>query len=95
MIVKFCEKSIYWVLNYRNSPRAAMHKLYRNGFVDDHTEESWNWTKKEATVIQKTSLEYWLKNTEGPYGFEYWKNKNISKQHLRRQQGGLPYPYDL
>jgi hypothetical protein len=66
---RFCEKSIYWVLSYRNSPRAAMHKLYRYGYVDDHTDESWKWTLKESAIIQQKGLYYWLLNTDGPYGF--------------------------
>lgn len=71
---KFCEKSIFWVLSYRNSPRKYMHQLYRYGFIDDHTEESWKWTLKEASIIQKKGLEYWINNTEGPLGFQYWLN---------------------
>lgn len=73
---QFCEKSIYWVLSYRDAPRKQMHKLYKYGFVDDHTEDSWKWTLQEAKVIQKTGLEFWLNHTEGPYGFQYWYNKN-------------------
>jgi hypothetical protein len=79
MTKKFCEKSIYWVLSYRNSPRKQMHKLYRYGFVEDHSEESWEWTLREANKIGKNGLEYWLKETEGPYGFHYWCNKYKSK----------------
>ena len=73
---QFCEKSIYWVLSYRNCPRKQMHKLYRYGFVDDHTEESWKWTLKQSSIIQKTSLEFWLHNTDGPYGFYYGRGVN-------------------
>ena len=74
---QFCEKSIYWVLSYRNAPRK---KLYRYGFIDDHTDESWEWTLKESDKIQKIGLEQWLKKTEGPYGFKYWLNKNNKRQ---------------
>jgi hypothetical protein len=76
---KFCEKSIYWVLSYRNAPRKKLHKLYRYGFIDDHTKESWKWTLKQSDHIEQYSLEYWLKHTEGPYGFKYWVDKNKHK----------------
>jgi hypothetical protein len=49
------------------------------GFVDDHTEESWKWTLKESEKIQKMGLDNWFKKTEGPYGFQYWHNKNKIK----------------
>ena len=77
---QFCEKSIYWVLNYRDSPRKQIHKLYRFGFVDDHTDESWKWTIQESKIIQKKGLEYWLKQTDGPYGFQYWVDKNKTEK---------------
>ena len=77
---QFCEKSIYWVLSYRNAPRKKLYKLYRYGFIDDHTDESWKWTLKESDKIQKIGLEQWLKKTEGPYGFNYWLNKNNKRQ---------------
>jgi hypothetical protein len=73
----FCEKSIYWVLSYRRCPRKQLHKLYRYGFIDDHTDDSWKWTMNESTLIDKVGLEHWFKNTEGPYGFEYWRSKYI------------------
>jgi hypothetical protein len=74
---KFCEKSIYWVLSYRRSPRKKLHKLYRYGFVDDHTDETWEWTLAQSDIIYKKGFDYWLKKTEGPYGYEYWhKNKD-------------------
>ena len=57
-----------------------MHKLYRFGFVDDHTDESWKWTIQESKVIQKKGLEYWLKQTDGPYGFQYWSDKNKTEK---------------
>ena len=76
---RFCEKSIYWILSYRNSPRKQLHKLYRYGFVDDHTDESWKWTLREASHIQKVGLEYWMENTEGPYEFQYWRDKYTQK----------------
>jgi len=76
--IRFCEKSIYWILSYRNAPRKKLHKLYRYGFIDDHTDKSWNWTLNESDKIQKIGLENWFK-TEGPYGFQYWLNKNKRK----------------
>lgn len=76
---RFCGKSIYWIISYRNAPRKAFHKLYMYGFVDDHTEESWKWTLKESEKIQKMGLDNWFKKTEGPYGFQYWHNKNKIK----------------
>jgi hypothetical protein len=69
MRTKFCEKSIYWVLSYRNSPHKKLHQLYKYGFVDDHTKDTWDWTLRESTVIDKYGLEHWLNNTKGPYGF--------------------------
>ena len=73
--IPFCEKSIHWVLHYRKYPRKQLQKLYRYGFIDDHTTESWNWTLQEANIIQKKGLEYWLNKTGGPYGFQYWTDK--------------------
>jgi hypothetical protein len=72
---QFCEKSIYWVLSYRNAPRKKLHKLYRYGFIDDHTEESWKWTLKESDKIQKIGLQKWFATTDGPYGFQQLHNK--------------------
>ena len=73
---KFCEKSILWVLSYRNNPRKKLFKLYRYGFIDDHNDMSWNWTLKQSDIITKNGFEYWLFKTEGPMGFDYYKNKN-------------------
>jgi len=73
--IQFCEKSIHWVLSYRKSPRKKLHKLYRYGFIDDHTNESWNWTLKQSSIIEKKGLKFWLIQTEGPYGFKYWCDK--------------------
>jgi hypothetical protein len=73
---RFCEKSIYWVLSYRDSPRKKLHELYRNGVVYGHTEDSWKWTLAQSTLIQKVGLETWLNNTDGPYGFDYWVSRN-------------------
>lgn len=73
-MVRFCERSIYWVLKYRNSPRKTMHKLYRYGFVDDHTPDTWKWTLSEAEKIENIGFENWLK-TDGPKGYLYGKNK--------------------
>jgi hypothetical protein len=75
----FCEKSIYWVLNYRDAPRKQMHKLYRYGFVDDHSNESWKWTLTQSRIIQQVGLQYWLCHTEGPYGFQHWQDKYKTK----------------
>ena len=41
---KFCEKSIYWILSYRNASRKKLHQLYKYGFVDYHTKDTWDWT---------------------------------------------------
>lgn len=71
---RFCEKSIYWILSYRNAPRKKLHQFYRYGFIDDHSQESWKWTLTESDKIQKMGLEHWFKKTEGPYGFQYWQN---------------------
>ena len=49
----FCERSIYWVLKYRKYPRKTLHKLYRYGFVDDHTPDTLKWTLSEAEKIEK------------------------------------------
>jgi hypothetical protein len=49
--------------------------MYRYGFIDDHTEESWKWTLKESDKIQKIGLEKWFTITEGPYGFQQLHNK--------------------
>ena len=73
---RFCEKSIYWVLSYRDSPRKKMYEIYRNGFVYGHTEDSWKWTLAQSNLIQKVGLEIWLNNTDGPYGFDYWVSRN-------------------
>ena len=70
---RFCEKSILWVLTYRNSPRKQMHKLYRYGFVDDHTDESWKWTIKESSNITRMGLDYWFMHMDGPLGFKHYK----------------------
>jgi hypothetical protein len=75
---RFCEKSIYWILSYRNAPRQKLHKLYRYGFIDDHTTESWEWTLRESDNIRKMGLEHWFTKTDGPYGFHYWQNKHIT-----------------
>lgn len=75
-IKQFCEKSIFWVLSYRNAPREKLHKLYRYGFIDDHSKDTWEWTLKEASKIEKYGLEYWLTKTEGPYGFNWCKMKS-------------------
>lgn len=72
---RFCEKSIYWILSYRNAPRKKLMELYRYGFIEDHTDESWKWTLRESDIISKKGFEYWLHQTEGPYGFQYWSQK--------------------
>lgn len=74
-MTRFCERSIYWVLKYRNSPRKTLHKLYRYGMVDDHTEDSLKWTLNEAEKINRDGFENWLLNTDGPKGYWYSKNK--------------------
>ena len=65
---------IYWVLKYRKNPRKTLHKLYRYGFVDDHTADTLKWTLNEAEKIEKIGFENWLK-TDGPNGYWYGKNK--------------------
>jgi hypothetical protein len=76
---RFCEKSIFWVLSYRDAPRKQLHKLYRYGVVDDHTDETWKWTLKEASNIQKHGLEHWLLHTDGPYGYQASLRKALSE----------------
>lgn len=74
----FCEKSILWVLTYRNAPRKQMHKLYRYGFVDDHTDASWKWTIKEAANVQRMGLDHWLMKMDGPRGFDHSQRKSTT-----------------
>lgn len=72
---KLCEKSIYWVLSYRNAPRKKHIELYRYGFVEGHTDESWKWTLRESETIHRKGFEFWFYRTDGPYGFRYSNTK--------------------
>jgi hypothetical protein len=54
-------------------------KLQIFGFVDDHTAESWKWTIVQSDIIQKHGILFWIKHTEGPYGFHYWNRKYNTK----------------
>ena len=71
---RMCEKSIYWVLSYRNAPQKKHLELCRNGFVEGHTHESWKWTLRESEIIRQKGFEYWFYRTKGPYGFQSAKS---------------------
>ena len=78
---RLCEKSILWVLKYRDAPGEQMRKMYRYGFVDNHTAESWKWTKKEARVIEKMGIDHWLLHMDGPLGFDYYKRNSGNRDN--------------
>jgi len=78
--VWFCEKSILWVLKYRDSPGKQMRQLYRYGFVDDHTDASWKWTIKESANIKRMGLDHWLMHSDGPRGFDYNQRKSTNNK---------------
>ena len=76
---RFCEKSIHWILSYRNAPRKKLHQLYRYGFVKGHTEDTWKWTLQEAKNIEQYGFDYWLSNMDGARGYWYMRNKYLNK----------------
>jgi hypothetical protein len=77
--IPLCNKSLHWIFKYYINKCKHHKKLQIYGFVDDHTVESWKWTIAQSNIIEKYGIIFWINNTEGPYGFYYWKRKYNTK----------------